>query len=355
MKKLKVGILGATGMVGQRFITLLDGHPWFQAVSLAASPKSTGKTYVDAVEGKWKLNLDIPTNLRSVIVKNVNDIDSIKNEVDFVFCALDMGKEEIIDLENAYAESGIPVISNNSANRWTEDIPMIIPEANANHINLIDVQRKNRGWDKGFIVVKPNCSIQSYVPVLSALKEFEPDKVFVTTFQAISGSGKLLKDVPEIQDNIIPLPGEEEKSEKEPLKIFGKLINSGITTSNIKITAHCNRIAVEDGHMAAISIEFKNKPSTNQIIETIKNWEPETVKLKLPSAPKPTLIYLKDEDRPQTKLDRDTGNGMAISVGRIRKCNLLDYKMLCLSHNTIRGAAGGAILTAELLRAKKYL
>jgi len=351
----KVAILGATGMVGQRFITLLNNHPWFEVVCLAASPSSAGKSYADAVAGRWLMDDPIPDNLSDVVVKQVDDISSVKDEVDFVFSAFNMDKQAIRDLEDAYAEAGVPVVSNNSAHRWTEDIPMIIPEVNPHHLDLIETQKKNRGWDRGFIVTKPNCSIQSYVPVVSALMEYEPDRLFITTMQAISGSGKLLKDSPQIHDNVIPLAGEEEKSEKEPLKIFGSLSSSGIQNHSMTITAHCHRVSAEDGHMAAVSIGFKNKPSVDEILDRIQNYEPETVKLDLPSAPRPTITYVEGDDRPQTKLDRDTGDGMGIVVGRLRDCPLLDYRMLTLSHNTIRGAAGGAILTAELLKTKGYI
>ena len=355
MTKLKVGILGATGMVGQRFVTLLNNHPWFEVVCLAASPSSSGKTYADAVEGRWLMADSIPENITNITVKNAGDVDLIKNEVDFVFSALNMEKTAIRDLENAYAQAGVPVVSNNSAHRWTEDIPMIIPEVNPHHLDLIEIQRRNRGWDTGFIVTKPNCSIQSYVPVISALIDYAPERLFVTTMQAISGSGKLLKDSPQIHDNVIPLAGEEIKSEQEPLKIFGKLTNNGIQNHSMNIAAHCHRVSAEDGHIAAISVGFKNKPSADEIMQCLKNWEPETVKLALPSAPSPTITYTEGDDRPQTRLDRNTGNGMGIVVGRLRDCPLLDYKMLTLSHNTIRGAAGGAILTAELLHSKEYL
>lgn len=354
MNRLKVGILGATGMVGQRFVTLLNDHPWFEVVALAASARSAGKTYQEAVAGRWLMTDPIPENVASLTVREVNEIEAMKKEVDFVFCALDMDKQAIRDLEESYAAADIPVVSNNSAHRWTPDIPMIIPEVNGDHLALIELQRKNRGWNKGFIVTKPNCSIQSYVPVLDALKEWEPQKIFVTTLQAISGSGKMLDASPDIQDNVIPLPGEEEKSEREPLKIFGHLQDGSIQNSDLVITAHCNRVAANDGHMAVLSVGFKKKPTHDQILEAWRNYHPETEELALPSAPVPCLRYLEEDDRPQTRLDRDYGKGMGISIGRLRDCSLLDYRFMALSHNTIRGAAGGAILTAELLHKKGY-
>lgn len=352
INKKAVGILGATGMVGQRLITLLKNHPWFEVTHVSASSRSAGKTYQEAVEGRWQMNEEIPENIKNLLV---DDVQNINSEVDFVFCALDMDKQAIIDLENKYAAAGIPVVSNNSAHRWTEDVPMIIPEVNPDHLDLIEFQRKNRGWQKGCIAVKPNCSIQSYVPVLHALKEFEPDKVFVTTMQAISGSGKNLSQCPEIQDNVIPLAGEEIKSEQEPLKILGKLNNGKIELNDLKITAHCNRVAAEDGHMATLSISFKNKPNKDQIIDAIQHYQSIPQKLNLPSAPQPCLQFLEESNRPQTKLDRNFQNGMGISIGRVRECNLLDYRIMCLSHNTIRGAAGGAILMAELMVEKKII
>lgn len=356
MRTFNVGLLGATGMVGQRFITLLESHPWFRVTAVAASSRSAGKFYAEAVGERWVMEAPIPTSVASLPVLEVHDLDSISERVDFVFSALDMEKEAIQQLENAYAERGIPVVSNNSAHRWTDDVPMIIPEVNPHHLSLIDRQRRNRGWDKGFIVVKPNCSLQSYLPLLPPLEMYGPERLFVTTMQAISGSGRLLEAAPEIKDNVIPLKGEEEKSETEPLKILGELTETGIRLHpNLKISAHCNRVACEDGHMAVISLGFRKKPSREAILEAWNQWIPLPQQLKLPSAPSPFLIYRDEEDRPQTRLDRDAGRGMALTVGRLRECNLLDFRMMALSHNTIRGAAGGAILTAELLAAQGYL
>lgn len=353
--KLKVGILGATGMVGQRMITLLKNHPWFEVVLVAASGRSSGKPYAEAVKGRWKMDESIPEDVQSLIVQDVQNIKENTKEVDFVFCALDMEKDAIIELENKYASAEIPVVSNNSANRWTDDVPMIIPEVNAHHLDLIEAQKKNRGWNKGCIVIKPNCSIQSYVPTLHALQKFEPEKIFVTTMQAISGSGKKLKECPEVQDNVIPLPGEEIKAEQEPLKIFGKIENDAIELSHLKVSAHCTRVAAEDGHMAVLSVQFKNKPSKEAIIEAWENYHSQISNLDLPSAPSPCLQYLEDDNHPQTKLHRDFQKGMGISIGRLRDCHLLDYRFMCLSHNTIRGAAGGAILTAELMVKKNLI
>ncbi|KKR25829.1 MAG: aspartate-semialdehyde dehydrogenase, aspartate-semialdehyde dehydrogenase [Candidatus Peregrinibacteria bacterium GW2011_GWE2_39_6] len=355
MKPLSVGILGATGMVGQRLITLLENHPWFKVKILAASSRSAGKSYREAVEGRWRLTAPIPSSLADLSVYVVIDIAAITPLVDFVFSAIDLDASAIFELEDQYAAAGIPVVSNNSAHRWTPDVPMIIPEINPDHLDLISEQRKNRGWGKGFIVTKPNCSLQSYLPALAPLLKFEPESLFVTTMQAISGSGRLLANAPEIKDNVIPLPGEEEKSECEPRKILGKLCNGRIEESGLVIAAHCNRVATEDGHLAVVSVKFKNKPSIEQVLEAWQNWKPEPQALRLPSAPDPCLIYCTGPDRPQTKLDRDNGQGMSITLGRLRKCPLLDYRFSALSHNTIRGAAGGAILTAELLHAKNYL
>ena len=355
MKRLRAGILGATGMVGQRFVTLLQEHPLFDITLLAASERSAGQSYRQAVSGRWRINEPMPANLADAVVQRVQDVEAIAAQVDFVFCALDLDKGQIQEIENAYAGKGIPVVSNNSAHRWTVDVPMIIPEVNPDHCALIEVQRRNRGWQKGFIAVKPNCSLQSYVPALAALREFEPQQVFVTTLQAISGSGRTLLQAPEIADNIIPLPGEEEKSEREPLKILGSLGSAGVTPAPLRISAHCNRVAAEDGHMAVVSVQFGKKPSVQQIRDAWAKWNPEPQALGLPSAPRPCLIYVEGEDRPQTRLDRDNGKGMAISVGRLRPCSLLDFRFMALSHNTIRGAAGGAILTAELLHQRGYL
>jgi len=358
MKKLKVGILGATGMVGQRFIQLLENHPWFKVVIVAASPQSAGKRYDDVVSGKWKMNIPIPKHIGILQVKSVEkDMKSIVRQVDFVFSALDMEKEDIKRIEEAYARESIPVVSNNSAHRWSDDIPMIMPEINPEHVQLIDIQRKNRGWDKGLIAVKPNCSIQSYVSILSALKKFKPQKVQVVSMQAISGAGKIFKDWPEMIDNVIPLiVGEEEKSEKEPLKIWGEIKNEKlIFAKSPKISAMCIRVPVSDGHLASVSVSFKQKPSKQQIFDEINKFGSPMAKLHLPSAPKEFIHYFEEENRPQATLDRDFENGMGISLGRLQKDKHFDWKFISLSHNTIRGAAGGAVLLAELLVKKGHI
>lgn len=353
--KLRTGILGATGMVGQRFITLLSNHPWFEVVCVAASPSSAGKTYGEAVKGRWKMENKIPSNAKKMIVERVEeDIDEICKKVDFVFSALDMDKHKIMEIEEKYASKGIPVVSNNSAHRWTEDVPMIIPEINPEHVKLIDVQRKKRKW-KGLIAVKPNCSIQSYVPIIKALEKYRPKKVFVTTLQAVSGAGKTLEAWPEMEENVIPLiKNEEEKSEREPLKILGKIENGKMRLAkNPDISATCIRVPVEDGHMASVEMQFGKKINEKQFVDGIMNYSNPIAKLNLPSAPKQFIKYFNEEDRPQTRLDRDFGNGMGITVGRLRKDNF-GLKFVALSHNTVRGAAGGAILLAELLKAKGY-
>ena len=355
MRKLRVGVLGATGMVGQRFITLLDGHPLFHVTAVAASSRSAGRSYQEAVDGRWVMSQEIPQPVRGLTVLAVDALAQVKSEVDFLFSAVDMEKQAILDIENAYAAEDVPVVSNNSAHRWTADVPVLIPEVNPDHLALIETQRRLRKWKRGFVVTKPNCSLQSYVPVLAALSEFGPRQVMVTTFQAISGAGKLLSACPEIQDNVIPLPGEEDKSEREPLKILGRYDGDSIQLNQeIKISAHCQRVPVADGHLAAVSVGFARKPTPQQFLSCLKEWEPEPQKLRLASAPRPFFIYVEGDDRPQTRLDRDAGNGMAITVGRLRPCHVLDYRFMALSHNTIRGAAGGAILTAELLHAKGF-
>ncbi|MBI2018856.1 aspartate-semialdehyde dehydrogenase [Candidatus Daviesbacteria bacterium] len=350
MKKIPVGILGATGMVGQRFITLLKDHPWFEVVCVAASPKSAGKKYKDAVGDRWVMDEPIPKNIANMkVLAAEEDMDQIAKQVSLVFSALDMDKDKIRKIENEFASHGVVVVSNNSAHRWTPDVPMIIPEINPDHLQLIKVQQKNHGWENGFVVVKPNCSIQSYVPLITPLLTFQPKKVMVTTLQAVSGAGKTLEGWPQMQENVIPfIGGEEEKSEKEPLKIWGN------EAKGIKITATCIRVPLEDGHMASVAVSFTKKPTPSQIKNGWKNFNP-LKSLKLPSSPKHFITYFEEEDRPQTRLDRDLGNGMGISVGRLREDTILDYKFVGLSHNTIRGAAGGAILTAELLKAKGYL
>ena len=358
MAKLKVGILGATGMVGQRFITLLENHPWFEVACMAASPSSAGKTYERAVQDRWKMQTKIPYNAAKLVVKKVEeDIDEICKEANFVFSALDMDKRKIQEIEEAYAKRGVPVVSNNSAHRWTEDVPMIIPEINPEHIELIDVQWKNRRWKKGFITVKPNCSIQSYIPIVKALEKYNPKKVLVTTLQAVSGAGKTLAAWPEINESVIPfINNEEEKSEQEPLKILGKISNGKLKLAKTpEISATCIRVPVEDGHMASVEIQLSKQITEKQFIDAVTHYKNPIAKLGLPSSPKQFIKYFNDEDRPQTKLDRDFEHGMGITFGRLRKDNVLGWKFVALSHNTIRGAAGGAILLAELLKAKGYL
>lgn len=358
MKKFKVGILGATGMVGQRFLALLDSHPWFEVSLVAASPRSAGKQYKDAVAGRWNMPTAIPAKVAKLTVQAVEaDLAQISSTVDFVFCALDLDKAQIKQIEDRYAAAGVPVVSNNSAHRWTADVPMIIPEINPEHAALIDIQRRNRGWNKGFVTVKPNCSIQSYVAVLTALKEFEPQAVEVVSLQAISGAGKTFDTWPEMADNVIPLiGGEEEKSEKEPLKIWGQIQNDALVLANTPaIAATCIRVPVRDGHLASVGVRFAEKPTKDQILTALQNFKNPIAGLGLPSAPEQFIKYFDDEDRPQTRLDRDFGHGMGITVGRLRPDKHFDYKFIALSHNTIRGAAGGAILTAELLVKKGYI
>jgi aspartate-semialdehyde dehydrogenase len=356
-KKLRAGVLGGTGMVGQRFVTLLENHPWFEVVAIGASERSAGLPYEKAVEGRWKLDLPMPEKIKGIVVKNVTEINRFAEEVDLVFCAVDMKKDEIRELEEKYARAEIPVISNNSAHRFTEDVPMIIPEVNPGHSAIIEKQRKRLGTKKGFIAVKSNCSLQSYVPPVHALMGFGPEKVLASTYQAISGAGKIFSDWPEILDNVIPyIGGEEEKSEKEPLKIWGTIEGDRIALAEgPAISAQCYRVPVSDGHMAAVYISFKNKPSKDEILACWKEFRAKPQELKLPSAPAQFLTYFEQPDRPQTKLDRNLENGMGISVGRLREDNLFDYKFTCLSHNTVRGAAGGGVLMAELLKAEGWL
>ena len=357
MAKIKVGILGATGMVGQRFVALLESHPWFEVVCAAASPNSAGKTYEEAVRGRWKIEAKMPNNAKKLIVKRVEeDIDEICKEVYFVFSALDMDKQKIREIEEAYASRGIPVVSNNSAHRWTEDVPMIIPEINPEHVKLIDIQRKSRGWKKGFIAVKPNCSIQSYVPIIKALDKYNPRKVLVTTLQAVSGAGRTLEGWPEMEENVIPfIKSEEEKSEREPLKILGKIENGKLRLAKApEISATCIRVPVEDGHLASVEIQLGKQITEKQFIDSVTGYNNPIAKLKLPSSPEEFIKYFSEEDRPQTRLDRKFGHGMSITFGRLRK-DSFGWKFVALSHNTIRGAAGGAILLAELLKAKGFL
>ena len=358
MKKFNVGIIGATGMVGQRFALLLADHPWFNVTALAASSRSSGKTYDEAVSERWAMKSPIPENLKDMVIYDaVNDIESIVSKVDFVFCAVDMKKDEIKALEENYAKHECPVISNNSAHRHTPDVPMIIPEINAEHAKIIEAQRKRLGTKKGFIAVKSNCSLQSYVPALFPLDKFEIDKCLVTTYQAISGAGKTFERWPEMIDNVIPfIGGEEEKSEQEPLKIWGKIEGREIVPSERpKFTAQCLRVPVSDGHMAAVFVSFKNKPSKEDILKIWKEYSGEPQKLELPHAPKQFINYYEEDNMPQTKLNRDLDGGMAIHVGRLREDSQYDYKFVCLSHNTLRGAAGGAVLLAELLCSKGYM
>ncbi|MDO7907979.1 aspartate-semialdehyde dehydrogenase [Paenibacillus sp. JX-17] len=355
--KLRVGIVGGTGMVGQRFVELLDQHPWFEVTAIAASASSAGKTYEESVKSRWKLSTPMPENVKNIVVQNAAEVETFASEVDFVFCAVDMKKDEIKALEEAYAKTGTPVISNNSAHRWTPDVPMVIPEINPAHLEVIEAQRQRLGTTTGFIAVKPNCSIQSYVPALHALKAFGPREVVATTYQAISGAGKNFKDWPEMLDNVIPyIGGEEEKSEMEPLRIWGAVENGEIVKSSAPlITTQCIRVPVTDGHMAAVFVNFENKPSKEEILKCWAEFKGRPQELNLPSAPKQFITYFEEENRPQTKLDRDIEGGMGVSTGRLREDSLYDYKFVGLSHNTLRGAAGGAVLIAELLKAEGYI
>jgi aspartate-semialdehyde dehydrogenase len=358
MKKYRVGILGATGMVGQKLLELLDKHPWFEVVTVAASPKSAGKKYSDVVADRWKMESPIPAKIKKLKLFAVEkDMKEIAKQVDFVFCALDMEKKDIQRIEEGYAALGIPVVSNNSANRWIDDVPMIMPEINPEHTELIDQQRKNRGWKKGLIAVKPNCSIQSYVSILTALKAFKPQRVHVVSLQAISGAGKTFETWPEMVDNVNPyIGGEEEKSEREPMKIWGDIKNGKINfAKKPDISATCIRVSVANGHMASVSVDFQKNPTKEEILDAIKNFANPISKLNLPSAPKHFIKYFEDDDRPQTKLDRDNERGMGISMGRLQKDKHFDWRFIALAHNTIRGAAGGAVLMAELLAKKGYL
>jgi aspartate-semialdehyde dehydrogenase len=358
MKKFNVGIIGATGMVGQRFALLLENHPWFNVTTLAASANSANKSYKDAVGNRWAMTSPMPEKFADMTVLDAEkDIETIVANVDFVFCAVNMKKDEIKALEEKYAKHECPVISNNSAHRFTDDVPMIIPEINADHAEIIASQRERLGTKRGFIAVKSNCSLQSYVPALYPLDKFGIDKVLVCTYQAISGAGKTFDRWPEMIDNVIPyIGGEEEKSEKEPLKIWGKIEDGKIVPSDSpKFTAQCLRVPVSDGHMAAVYVSFKNKPSKEEILETWKNFKGDPQDLELPLAPKQFLNYFTEDDMPQTKLTRDLEKGMAVSIGRLREDSQYDYKFVCVSHNTLRGAAGGAVLLAELLCAKGYM
>ena len=360
-KKLRVGILGGTGMVGQRFISLLEAHPWFEVAAIAASPRSAGKKYSDAVGGRWKMDTPMPVSVKNMIVKDVSDVESVASEVDFVFSAVDMSKDEIKKIEEEYAKAETPVVSNNSAHRWTPDVPMVVPELNPEHLEIISAQRERLGTKRGFIAVKPNCSIQSYTPALHALKlaGFEPKTVVATTYQAISGAGKTFKEWPEMEGNIIPfIGGEEEKSEQEPLRIWGHIENGEIVkASSPVITTQCIRVPVLDGHTAAVFVNFEEgkKPSKEQIIKVWREFKGVPQELNLPNAPKNFIQYLEEDNRPQVSLDVNYENGFGISLGRLREDTVFDYKFVGLSHNTIRGAAGGGVLTAELLVAKDYI
>lgn len=352
--KLRAGIIGATGMVGQRFVTLLADHPMFEISVLAASQRSAGKTYAEAVGEKWKMNAEIPAAVRDMIVYDAADVQTVSSLCDFTFCAVDMKKDEIRALEEAYAKAETPVVSNNSAHRGTSDVPMVIPEINPEHIQVIDAQKKRLGTSRGFIAVKPNCSIQSYVPLLTPLKKYGIKDVVVCTYQAISGAGKTFKDWPEMLDNIIPyIGGEEEKSENEPLKIWGDLKDGAIVAADSPaITTQCLRVPVSDGHTAAVFVRFENKPSKEEILDA---WKTFGNGLNLPSSPEQFIHYFEEDNRPQAKLDRDTDKGMAIFAGRLREDKLYDYKFVGLSHNTLRGAAGGGVLIAEFLASKGYI
>jgi aspartate-semialdehyde dehydrogenase len=354
---LRVGVLGATGMVGQRFLALLENHPWFKVTTVAASARSAGKTYQDAVAGRWTMKTPLPPAVAGLEVLDASSVDEVAKTVDFVFCAVDMPKDETRKLEEDYARREIPVVSNNSAHRATADVPMMIPEINADHAAIIPEQRKRLGSKRGFIAVKPNCSLQSYVPAIDPLMAFGPKDIFVCTYQAISGAGKTFATWPEMEDNLIPfIKGEEQKSEEEPLKIWGKRDGGRIVSATVpRISAQCIRVPASDGHMAAVFVRFDRKPTSEQIIDCWSKAAGRPQQLKLPSAPMPYLTYFTDDNRPQTKLDRDAGGGMAITVGRLRSDPIYDYKFVCLSHNTIRGAAGGAILTAELLAEEGYI
>lgn len=357
MKQYKVGIVGATGMVGQRFISLLENHPWFEIVVLAASARSAGQTYEQAVGTRWAMPSPMPATVKEMVVLDASNVTDVAEKVDFIFCAVDMKKEEIKALEEAYAKAECPVVSNNSANRMTPDVPMIIPEINDGHMQVIESQRKRLGTKRGFIAVKSNCSLQSYVPALHPLmEEFGVSKSLVCTYQAISGAGKTFETWPEMVDNVIPyIGGEEEKSEQEPLKIWGTVANGKIVhAEKPAITAQCLRVACLDGHMAAVFVSFDKKPTIQQIKDKWASFSGAAQKLALPNAPKQFLHYMEEENRPQTRLDRMTENGMAVTIGRLREDTQYDYKFVCLSHNTLRGAAGGSVLLAELLAANGY-
>ncbi len=357
MEKLNVGILGATGMVGQRFITLLANHPWFNIKVLAASPRSAGKTYAQSVEGKWKLDVPMPECIKDMIVTDVSHVKEIASQVDFVFSAVDMKKDEIKAIEEEYAKAEVPVVSNNSAHRWTKDVPMVIPEINADHYKIIESQKRRLGTKRGFIAVKPNCSIQSYTPALAAWWEFQPYEVIVSTYQAISGAGKNFETWPEMIGNIIPyIGGEEEKSEKEPLKVLGKIQGDEIVNDeSIRITSQCIRVPVLNGHTATVFVKFRKKVTKEQLLEKLVSFKGLPQEYELPSAPKQFIQYLEDDNRPQVALDVNYENGMGISIGRLREDSIYDWKFVGLSHNTLRGAAGGGVEAAEMLCKLGYI
>ena len=357
MKKYKVGIIGATGMVGQRFTLLLENHPWFEVTVLAASKRSAGKTYGETVEGRWHMTTPLPEKYKDMVIVDAENVEEVASQVDFCFCAVNMKKDEIRDLEDRYAKAECPIVSNNSAHRFTDDVPMVIPEINPEHYAVIEDQRKRLGTKKGFIAVKPNCSIQSYTPCLAAWKEFEPTKVVVSTYQAISGAGKTFKEWPEMVGNIIPLiSGEEEKSEQEPLKVFGHIENGEIVKAEGPIiSAQCIRVPVLNGHTATVSISFNKKPTKEELIDRLNNFEGQPQEFKLPHAPEHFIRYMEEENRPQVTLDVDYEGGMGVSIGRLREDNIFDYKFVGLSHNTLRGAAGGAVESAEMLTKLGYI
>lgn len=356
MEKMKVGVVGATGMVGQRFLTLLENHPYFEVAALAASSRSAGKTYEEAVGARWKMKTPMPEQYKKMMVLDAADIEEMGKLCSFVFCAVDMKKDEIKALEEAYAKHEIPVVSNNSANRWTPDVPMVIPEINDAHLEVIAAQRKRLGTKRGFIAVKPNCSIQSYVPALTPLLKYGIKEVVATTYQAISGAGKTFREWPEMIDNVIPyIGGEEEKSEQEPLRVWGKVENGEIVKADAPIiTTQCIRVPVSDGHTAAVFVKFENKPSREEILQAWAEFKGKPQELDLPHAPKQFITYFEEDNRPQAALDRDIYGGMGVTVGRLREDTLYDYKFVGLSHNTLRGAAGGAVLIAELLYREGY-
>ena len=357
MQKYRVGVIGATGMVGQRFLTLLENHPWFDVKCIAASARSAGRAYREAVSGRWAFDWAIPAYAADMTVIDAADIEAVTRDVDFVFCAVDMPKDQIRALEDSVARTETPVVSNNSAHRWTPDVPVMVPEVNADHTAVIEAQRRRLGTRRGFVAAKPNCSIQGYVPALSPLRDFGLSKISVCTYQAISGAGKTFARWPEMVDNVIPfISGEEEKSEREPLKIWGHIENGQIVCAERPvISAQCYRVAASDGHMAAVSVSFDKKPPRDEIIARWKEYKGQPQELNLPSAPKQFLTYFEEDNRPQTRLDRDIEHGMGVSIGRLREDNIFDYKFASLSHNTIRGAAGGAVLTAELLCAQGWI